>query len=79
MQEILRDRATEPDTLCRHMEDDLSTDFFTFASVIAEPAKGQMWVAVGPPGQHPYQRSTFGETAPLPYDRRQQMAPGAVS
>ena len=63
MQEILRDRATEPDALCRHAEDDPTTDFITFASVIAEPAKGQMWVAVGPPDQHPYRRYAFGEIA----------------
>ncbi len=59
MQEILRDRACYPDTLCRQPGDDPSSDIMTFASVIAEPANGQMWVAVGPPDAHPYQRYAF--------------------
>ncbi len=54
MQEILRDRATAPDTLSRAPEDDPTRDVITFASVIAEPARGQMWIAVGPPHEHPY-------------------------
>jgi isopenicillin-N N-acyltransferase-like protein len=59
MQEILRDRACYPDTLCRQPGDDPSSDVITFASVIAEPADGQMWVAVGPPDSHPYRRYAF--------------------
>ncbi|MFT4040909.1 MAG: C45 family autoproteolytic acyltransferase/hydrolase [Thermomicrobiales bacterium] len=59
MQELLRDRATAPDTLSRAPEDDPTRDVITFASVIAEPALGQMWVAVGPPHQHAYQRYAF--------------------
>ena len=59
MQEILRDRATAPDTLSRAPEDDPTRDVITFASIIAEPARGQMWVAVGPPHEHPYQRYAF--------------------
>jgi isopenicillin-N N-acyltransferase-like protein len=61
MQEILRDRACYPDTLCRQPGDDPDSDIITFASVIAEPAKGQMWVAVGPPDQHPYRRYAFSD------------------
>lgn len=56
MQALLRDRETAPDTLSRAPEDDPTRDVITFASVIAEPAAGQMWVAVGPPHEHPYQR-----------------------
>ncbi|MCA9878373.1 MAG: hypothetical protein KC442_11345, partial [Thermomicrobiales bacterium] len=59
MQELLRDRATAPDSLSRAPEDDPTRDVITFASVIAEPALGQMWVAVGPPHLHPYQRYAF--------------------
>lgn len=61
MQEILRDRACYPDTLCRQPGDDPDSDIITFASVIAEPAKGHMWVAVGPPDQHPYRRYAFSQ------------------
>jgi hypothetical protein len=67
MQEILRDRACYPDTLCRQPGDDPSADIITFASVIAEPSLGQMWVAVGPPDAPPNQRyaiSHAGEAAP---------------
>ena len=59
MQELLRDRATAPDTLSRAPEDDPTRDVITFASVIAEPAAGQMWIAVGPPHEHPYRCYTF--------------------
>lgn len=59
MQVILRDRASHPDTLCREPGDDPDSDIITFASVIAEPGRGQMWVAVGPPNQHPYRRFAF--------------------
>jgi isopenicillin-N N-acyltransferase-like protein len=53
MQSILRDRACHPDNLCR-MPGDLESDVITFASVIAEPSEGRMWVAVGPPNEHEY-------------------------
>jgi isopenicillin-N N-acyltransferase-like protein len=59
MQEILRDRATAPDTLSRAPEDDPTRDVITFASVIAEPTQGQMWIAVGPPHEHAYRRYAF--------------------
>jgi isopenicillin-N N-acyltransferase-like protein len=62
MQEILRDRACYPDTLCRQPGDDPSADIITFASVIAEPSLGQMWIAVGPPDAHPYQRYAFSQS-----------------
>lgn len=57
MQEILRDRQSAPHTLCR-MKGDYGTGV-TSASVIAEPGKGQLWIAVGPPNQHAYQCYRF--------------------
>jgi isopenicillin-N N-acyltransferase like protein len=59
MQEIMRDRACYPDTLCRMPGDDPDSDMITFASVIAEPSEGRMWVAVGPPNEHEYRRHEF--------------------
>jgi isopenicillin-N N-acyltransferase-like protein len=59
MQEILRDRACHPDTLSREPADDPSSDMITFASVIAEPSERRLWVAVGPPHEHPYRCYTF--------------------
>lgn len=59
MQTILRDRTCYPDTLCRMPGDDPDSDTITFASVIAEPSEGRMWVAVGPPNEHPYARLEF--------------------
>ncbi|MDI3341533.1 MAG: C45 family autoproteolytic acyltransferase/hydrolase [Sphaerobacter sp.] len=61
MQEILRSREGWPDALCRWPEDDAESDVMTFASVIARPTRGEIWVAVGPPDQHPYQRYAFGQ------------------
>lgn len=52
MQTILRDRAAAPDALCRHVGE--SAESMTFASVIAEPARGRLWAAVGPPDEHEY-------------------------
>lgn len=57
MQKILRDRETAPHTLCR-MPGDFG-DSITFASVIAEPSLGNMWVAVGPPHQNEYKCYRF--------------------
>lgn len=54
MQTIMRDRTCYPDTLCRVPGDDAESDTITFASVIAEPGEGRMWVAVGPPNENPY-------------------------
>ena len=64
MQTILRDRTCHPDGLCRMPGDD-ETDVITFASVIAEPTRGRLWVAVGPPNEHPYQPHAFAR-APVP-------------
>jgi hypothetical protein len=59
MQSILRDRTCHPDTLCRMPGDDPESDVITFASVIAEPTEGRLWVAVGPPNENEYQRHEF--------------------
>ncbi len=59
MKTILRDRSEEPDCLCRMEGDEENSDVITFASLIAEPTQGQMWVAVGPPNQHSYTRYAF--------------------
>jgi hypothetical protein len=59
MQELLRDRETAPDALCRTPEDNVRHDTITFASVIAEPGEGTLWVAVGPPHEHAYAKHTF--------------------
>ncbi|GED69729.1 acyl-CoA--6-aminopenicillanic acid acyl-transferase [Brevibacillus reuszeri] len=58
MQSILRDRGSEPYPLCRMPGDD-GTDSITFASVIAEPSKGQLWIAIGPPNQFEYKCYSF--------------------
>ena len=60
MQTILRDRATYPDTLCRAPGDAADSDTITFASIIAAPTRGELWVAVGPPHEHEYQHHAFG-------------------
>ena len=59
MQTIMRDRTCYPDTLCRMPGDDPESDTITFASVIAEPSAGRVWVAVGPPNENPYVRHEF--------------------
>jgi isopenicillin-N N-acyltransferase like protein len=58
-QELLRDRTCYPDTLCREPADSPGRDVMTFASLVAVPADRELWVAVGPPNQHEYQRHTF--------------------
>jgi acyl-CoA:6-aminopenicillanic acid acyl transferase len=58
-QAILRDRGRFPDTLCRLPGDWDGRDVMTFASLVAVPARRELWVAVGPPNQHAYQRHTF--------------------
>jgi isopenicillin-N N-acyltransferase-like protein len=60
MQDLLRDRAGCPDALCRAPGDD-ETDVITFASVIAEPTRGRLSIAVGPPHEHPYRQYAFGQ------------------
>ncbi len=60
MMEILRDRKNAPHTLCRLPDDFTSSgDGMTSASVIAEPTKGNLWVAVGPPNENEYMLYTF--------------------
>jgi isopenicillin-N N-acyltransferase-like protein len=58
MQSILCDRTCYPDALCR-MPGDKDSDTITFASVIAQPTLGQMWIALGPPNQHIYRCYSF--------------------
>lgn len=48
-----RDRAHAPDAICRHIGDGPG-DYITFASIIARPSTGDLWVAPGPPDQHAY-------------------------
>jgi isopenicillin-N N-acyltransferase-like protein len=62
MQAILRDRAGCPDALCRMPADDGEADIITFASVIAEPTRGRLRVAVGPPNEHPFVPHEFSRT-----------------
>lgn len=62
MQMILRDRS-EPDCLCRFSDDHPEFDTMTFASIIARPGEGQMWVAAGPPDAHEYRHYAFGMRA----------------
>jgi len=68
MQDILRDRETFPHCLCQVIGDervqspgDKGADIITFASVIAEPGEGNLWVALGPPNQYEYKRYTFSQ------------------
>lgn len=58
MMSILRDRETYPHALCREVTDGRS-DTITFASVIAQPSKGSIWVAMGPPNKYEYKCFTF--------------------
>jgi predicted choloylglycine hydrolase len=53
-----RDRANAPDAICRRPGDGPG-DYITFASVIARPSEGEMWVAVGPPDDHEYIHYSF--------------------
>ena len=66
MQDILRDRGNFPHCLCQIPGDekvqspgDKGADIITFASVIAEPSEGNLWVAIGPPNQYEYKRYSF--------------------
>lgn len=63
MQTILRDRSSFPDCLCREKTDNPSHDAITFASLIARPSAGEIWVAVGPPHQHEYKHYSFAGVA----------------
>lgn len=55
---FFRDRANVPDAICRHPGDGPG-DYITFASVIARPSEGEIYVAPGPPDQHEYVRYAF--------------------
>jgi hypothetical protein len=59
MQAILRDRGEFPNCLSREESDNPEHDTMTFASIIARPTEGEMWVAVGPPHEHQYERYAF--------------------
>ncbi len=63
MQAILRDRTCYPDCLSRQPDDNPTHDAMTFASLIARPTEGEMWVAVGPPHEHQYERYAFSTVA----------------
>ncbi len=52
LQAACRDHANAPDSICAHPRFD--GDEHTFASLIAEPEAGRMWVAKGPPCMHSY-------------------------
>lgn len=52
---FFRDREHAPDAICRHLGDGPG-DYITFASVIARPSQGEIYVAPGPPDQHEYTR-----------------------
>jgi isopenicillin-N N-acyltransferase-like protein len=56
---FLRDRQTFPDPVCAEAGDVGQGDEMTVASVIGEPARGQMWAAVGPPSRNPYKCYSF--------------------
>jgi isopenicillin-N N-acyltransferase-like protein len=56
---IFRDRGGLPNAICRVAGDVAGSDVVTFASVIAEPSEGRMWVAKGPPSRYSYQLHTF--------------------
>lgn len=66
MQEILRDRENYPNCICQVPGDELNQapgektqDIITFASVIAEPSQGRMWIAIGPPNEYEYRCYEF--------------------
>lgn len=59
MQTLLRDRSAYPDCLCRAAADNPAHDTQTFASLIAQPTEGRLWIAVGPPHEHEYVEYAF--------------------
>ncbi len=65
MQAIFRDRGSLPHPICRMPGDD-DSDTVTFASVIAEPTRGRIWVSVGPPNEHEYRAYTFSPQSETP-------------
>jgi hypothetical protein len=63
MKMILRDRSAYPDCLCRAADDNPDHDTQTFASLIAQPTEGRMWIAVGPPHEHEYADYAFSSVS----------------
>lgn len=59
--ELFRDRANFPHALCVLPGDREGTDTITFASVIAEPSRGRMWVSSGPPSESDYACFSFAD------------------
>lgn len=57
--ELFRDRADFPHALCVRPGDREGIDTITFASVIAEPSKGRIWVSSGPPCESDYRCFSF--------------------
>lgn len=55
---FFRDRENVPNAICRHHGDE-ATDYMTFASVIARPSVGELFIAPGPPDQNDYKRYTL--------------------
>ncbi|UOR01456.1 C45 family peptidase [Leucobacter allii] len=65
---MLRDRSDVGNALSIHPEDDVrdvdpEDRNMTVTSVIAEPGRGQIWVASGPPSRSPYAHYAFSDTA----------------
>ncbi len=66
---MLRDRSDEGDALSLHPEDELrelehGDRNMSVTSVIAEPGRGELWIADGPPSRHRYRRFSFSDDAP---------------
>lgn len=64
--EMLRDRSDIGNELSIYPEDDdrgvdEEDRNMTVTSVIAEPGRGQIWVASGPPSRHEYRRFSFAD------------------
>jgi isopenicillin-N N-acyltransferase like protein len=58
---IFRDREAVPDSICRADGDREDSDMITFASVIAQPTRKMITVAVGPPHLNEYCRYEIGK------------------
>jgi isopenicillin-N N-acyltransferase-like protein len=78
METICRDRANYPDCLSRAKADDATSDMMTIASVIAEPALGQVRVAVGPPHEHHYQLYSFSPESTAAPRPREAVTAGSL-
>jgi isopenicillin-N N-acyltransferase-like protein len=58
----LRDRTNAPDCLCRHPGDDTIDRVITWASLIARPSKGELYITAGPPDQTEYTLYTLEQS-----------------